>query len=438
MCRLKLIVKQSQSQRARKSNERQIFASYAHNSERVLFFTGLNIFLKYWDKKNQCVKRACPSSYKQNMYLLKFRQKLDDIICSALAEDINPTTSYVKDIYHGRKLKDVKKKSKSFWAFADEYVDNAKVRLSPATIKSYKTAMSNLKLFERYSRTKIDFHNIDLQFYHDYMDYYIGFRSLKISGFGKVIKFLKIILNSATEQGYNENMTFKSNSFKVVTEEADNIYLTEDELQKIIELDLSNNKKLVRVRDLFYLGCYTGLRFSDYNQICKENIIAKCLHVKTKKTGKAVVVPLADEALKVIEKYDGNLPKPMANQVMNRYLKEIGQLAEIDDDFNKYHTTGKGRVKETFKKWELICTHTARRSYATNMYKRGFESSMIMAVTGHTSEKVFLNYIKISNEENAQRMLRLMEQSKNGIVDQSQKDMAQQIDSDVPSENQAA
>ena len=412
MCRLRIIIKQSQSQRYGKSNEAMILFCYSHQCKTTLFYTGQNIFIKYWDKNNQCVKRAYPGHSKLNMYLSKFRHKVDDIINSALADDINPTTTYVKDMYNGRKSKLQTVKSVSFWDFVKQYMKNAKVRLSANTIKSYNTTITNMKTYERYARMKIDFHNIDMKFYYEYMDYYIGYRELKISGFGKIIKFLKIVLNSATDQGYNTNTLFKSNGFKVVTEKADNIYLTEDELHKIINLDLSNNKNLIRVRDLFYIGCYTGLRFSDYGQISTENISGDYLRVKTQKTGKSVVIPLLNEVLPVIDKYQGNLPKPMTNQVMNRHLKQIGRLAKIDSSFDTYHTSGKGRIKQTFKKWELMHTHTARRSYATNMYKRGFDCSMIMAITGHSSEKVFLNYIKISNEENATRMLKLLNQKK--------------------------
>jgi len=356
MPRTRLIIKQSNAQRKSKSPEAQIFVSYAHGSKTSLFYTRQNIFIKYWDKKNQSVKRAWPSNYKLNMYLSKFRQKIEDILHSAMFEDTEPTTTYVKSVYNGRKLKKQQLKSITFWEFVDEYLENGKVRLSSSTVKSYKTAVSNLKAYEKYSRSKLEFDNIDLKFYHDYMDYYIGYRELKISGFGKVIKFLKTVLNSGTDQGYNSNTIFKSNGFRVVNKSADNIYLNENELKRIINLDLSENKKLVRVRDLFYLGCYTGLRFSDYHQINSENIVNNYLQVKTQKTGKDVVIPLMDEVLPLIEKYNGKLPKPMTNQVMNRYLKKIGELAGIDDAFDKYHTSGKGRIKETFKKWEQIVT----------------------------------------------------------------------------------
>lgn len=92
---------------------------------------------------------------------------------------------------------------------------------------------------------------------------------------------------------------------------------------------------------------------------------------------------------------------------MNRYLKELGELAEIDGDFNTYTNKGTQRLKNTFKKWEMISTHTARRSFATNMYLRKWDAISIMKITGHSSEKVFMNYIKVSQEENAKRILEL-------------------------------
>jgi integrase len=358
-----------------------------------------------WDKKNQCVKRAYPGFSRLNAYLQKCVGEIRDIINTALLDDIDPTVTYVKDIHKGRIEAKKKQRKLSFWNFTEDYIKNAEIRLSANTLRSYKTIIKNIKGYERFARIKLDWHNIDMQFYYSYMDYYLNYRSLKINGFGKVIKLLKSILNSATDQGYNTNPIYKSKEFKVMSEDTDNIYLNEDELAKIIALDLSNNKKLERVRDLFYIGCYTGLRFSDYDQISSENIKGDNLHVKTKKTGTLVIIPLMEETKSMISKYNGNLPKAYCNQVTNRYLKEIGKLAGITSDFNTYHTSGNKRVKQIHKKFELISTHTARRSFATNMYKRGLDKIMIMRITGHSSEKVFMDYIKVSKEENAKLFL---------------------------------
>ena len=221
---------------------------------------------------------------------------------------------------------------------------------------------------------------------------------------------MKVILNDATENGYNINLKYQNKNFRALREEVNNIYLSEVELKKIINLDLRNDKNLEEVRDLFIVGCYTGLRFSDFSQIRKENIIeGKFIKLKTIKTDEWVTIPLMTEVAVVMGKYkdqSNNLPKAFDNQVMNRYLKEIGELAEIKENFLKVRSKGKDRFEETFKKFELITTHTARRSFATNMFKKGIPSRVIMKITGHRTEKAFSSYIKISEDENAELMLR--------------------------------
>jgi integrase len=90
---------------------------------------------------------------------------------------------------------------------------------------------------------------------------------------------------------------------------------------------------------------------------------------------------------------------------MNAYLKEIGEEAKLDEPIEIVSTKGGKRVKEVFEKWELITVHTARRSFATNAYLHQVPSISIMKITGHTTERNFLKYIKISQEDNANKLL---------------------------------
>ena len=101
----------------------------------------------------------------------------------------------------------------------------------------------------------------------------------------------------------------------------------------------------------------------------------------------------------ILKKYDGKAPEPISNQKMNDYLKELGKLAEIEDDIIITQTKGRKRQSETFKKWELITTYTARRSFATNAYLQNVPTISIMKITGHRTEKSFLKYIKISHPD---------------------------------------
>jgi len=86
---------------------------------------------------------------------------------------------------------------------------------------------------------------------------------------------------------------------------------------------------------------------------------------------------------------------------MNRYLKELGEVAGIDEPVIITRTQGGEKVSETKRKFELISTHTARRSFATNAYKAGVPSLAIMTITGHKTEEAFMRYIQVSKEENA-------------------------------------
>lgn len=405
---LKYTLIQTIKQREKKSKEAQLFLRYSHRSKCVHFYTKKIVPLECWDKKNHRVKRSYPGYLKMNAYLHSFKHKIEDIVNTAFIEETDPTVSYVKDQFQGRYKSKSVIQNLSFWDFVHEkFMANARKRLTKNTIKSYKTSIKNLKKYERHARVKLDWHNIDMDFYYDYQDYYLNFLDLKMNGFGKIIKLLKTILNDATDQGYNTNKTYKSKNFKVLKEDVDNIYLNEKELRTLLDLDLSKSKKLEKVRDLFVVGCYTGVRFSDLGQINYQNIQGEFIRIKTQKTGKDVVIPILSEIRPIIAKCGGNLPKPYTNQVMNRYLKELGEQAEIDGEFNTYTNKGTERLKHTCMKWEMISTHTARRSFATNMYLRKWDTISIMKITGHSSEKVFMNYIKVSQEENAKRILEL-------------------------------
>ena len=221
---------------------------------------------------------------------------------------------------------------------------------------------------------------------------------------GKKIQTLKIFLNEATARGINTNLKYQSTRFIAVTEESDNIYLTVEEIEKIYSLDLSDKPKLEKVRDLFVIGCWTGLRYSDWNKVRPENIQEGFVSLKQQKTGQPVVIPLHPTVQAILDKYDGDLPRPITNQKFNEYLKLVAKLADFKEAITKQITRG-GKTETIIRhKWEMVTTHTARRSFATNMYKMGVPSITIMAITGHRTETAFLKYIKVTPQEQAKLM----------------------------------
>lgn len=405
MPRLKLTGKQSSSQRSKGSDETMLMFRYSHQSKTTYFFTGKNIEIQYFDAKNQCVKKSYNGHIKFNLLLSAQRQRIEDVINTAMTNEINPTTEYVKGIYENGKIEKEKKDKITFWSFVEDYIQEAKLKLNPNTIRCYNNIINNLKAFEKYENIKLNWESFDVKFYYKFLDFYTGYKNLGNNGFGKIIKVLKSILNCATERGANTTLLYKSKEFKALREEVNNIYLTEEELKIIIDLNLEDCKKLEHARDLFIIGCYTGLRFSDFSKLTADNISDGLIRVKTQKTATNVVIPLFPQVEEIIKKYNGHLPKAYCNQKMNEYLKLIGQRAQMTEKIQKTRLSGIKVIKNTLEKWQMISTHTARRSFATNMYKQGFDTIAIMQLTGHSTEKSFMTYIKISKEENARKIL---------------------------------
>jgi len=226
-------------------------------------------------------------------------------------------------------------------------------------------------------------------------------------------------MSEATERGINTNLAFRSKRFQVVSENTPSIYLSEVELEELYKLDLSSNPRIERVRDLFLIGCWTGLRFSDFSNITQENIQDDQIEITTKKTVEPVIIPFHPVVKGIMSKYRGkypnSLPPAISNVKMNEYLKELGSMTEGLQITASTMITKAGIQKTTqHKKYELLTTHTARRSFATNLYLSGFPSISIMAITGHRTEKAFMRYIKITPDNNAKN-LRLHWQNNNNL-----------------------
>jgi integrase len=217
-------------------------------------------------------------------------------------------------------------------------------------------------------------------------------------------------MNEATEHGFNNNLSFKGKRFVTVREKADTIYLTRSELESMISLDLSDKPKLERVRDSFIIGCYTGLRFSDFSTFDPSKIQDNFIEITQTKTGDPVVIPIHHHVDNIIKKYNGKLPRSISNQKMNDYIKDIAShVPELKTEVEIKFTKAGERNSETFQKWQLVTTHTARRSFATNEFLEGTPTLTIMAITGHKTEKAFLKYVRVTPSEHAKLLRKTWE-----------------------------
>lgn len=301
------------------------------------------------------------------------------------------------------------------FSYIESFIKKAETKPNPKTgrpvcykmRREYEVTFGYLKKFSAHIGKPIDFKDINLNFYNSFTAFLQNpekDEKLAVNTIGKKIQTLKIFLNAAKDEGLNNYEVYRSNKFKTLTEEAETIALTEKELNSLYDTDLTGKPGLDRVRDLFLVGCWTGCRFSDISQITPENISEGMIHMKQKKTGTKVVIPLHPVVTAILNKYNGRLPETISNQKFNLAIKDIAEEAKINEIVHKAITKGGTKVSKAYKKYELVTTHTARRSFSTNLYKSDFPTLSIMAITGHKTEEAFLKYIKVTPDEHAKKL----------------------------------
>ena len=161
---------------------------------------------------------------------------------------------------------------------------------------------------------------------------------------------------------------------------------------------------LERARGLFLIGCYTGLRVSDFSRL-RDAHIGTFITIKTHKTGTSVVIPIHPVVREIIDS-GFDLSDTITDQKLNGHIKELCRMAGITKDVLINRNVGGRNVEVVMPKYKLVSSHTARRSFATNAYKSGVPTIAIMKITGHTKESTFLKYIKVSAQENADMLSR--------------------------------
>jgi integrase len=277
---------------------------------------------------------------------------------------------------------------------------------SPGTLKSIRLTRKQFEVFQVKSGRVYDFNDIDYGFRTMFLSYLYGEKKYNVNTAAKCINTLVTILGAAEAEGYHNNMKCLSRQFRAKRKDVDNIYLTKEELTAMMEADISHLTKLHEVaRDIFMVGVYTAQRVSDYNNIAPENIIVRpdgstIIRVRQKKTGAWVSIPVKDELKQILKKYDYRLPH-VTEQLINLYIKEVARVAGINEMVTVESTAGGLVTLQMRPKYELVQSHTARRTGATLMYLAGMDVFNICMMTGHSSIAMLKKYIKADDLERA-------------------------------------
>lgn len=396
----------------------QIYLVYRFGqNDKLLYPTGLTCRPQHWADKISRPRDITENTNKDIVInrLDELQQKADKFILSEKAAGRIITKNTLRAFLDSLAAPIRPARKSDFLDFVADFAASIDTRLNPATgrpivpgaAKKYRILNNLLQDFTETTRRNYSFADIDLQFYADFVAYLQSRpQPYATNTIGQTIRILKVVLNEATAAGLNTNLAYKSRNFKAIKEISENVYLTPAELAKIAALDLSARPNLDRVRDLFLIAANTGLRYSDFTQLTPANIKATAaglnIAITQQKTGGRVVIPANKSFCRIWAKYGGELPRVVCNKCFNDDLIIICRLAGIDNPTIKHITKGGQRLEITGPKCEFVRAHTARRSFATNLYLSGFPAVSIMKITGHKSETAFLSYIKVTEEQHAE------------------------------------
>lgn len=296
--------------------------------------------------------------------------------------------------------------------FITDFIERSTGNVNPRTGKPLhstyhgrnRITLQLLKDYVSASRkgARITFSALDADFVEGFTKYLTTTKGLATNTVGKYLRALRMFVNVAAKEGHTINSGFRSRGISIPDEDTDKVYLTEPELTDLYHLDLTAHPRLDRARDLFLVGTWTGLRFGDLATLHPEHIEGDRIRIRASKTGKPVVIPLHPIVSAVLAKYGGQMPPAISNQRLNDYVKEAAAMVpSLQVAVVAGITKGGVRREVKYAKWELVSSHTARRSFASNLYRRGIPARTIMSVTGHRTDKAFMRYIRLDGEQHA-------------------------------------
>lgn len=401
--------------RLRKSKSKKpeiIYLGYRFGQDQLIYSTGVKVLPKHWDFTKSRVKNVVEVFNKDDIN--NFLKELADFVNSTAntytARKLELTKAGLKQDIDNYLSPPMIEEVIGFFPFIEKFIDDLETGkrmldgnkiADPKTVQRYKTAKNSLIEFEKHEQIKLMFDNWTEDLWNTYISYLTFVKTFKINNIGFYQKQLKILLKAARKAKLYTVGDWLDD-VKILAENPVDVYLNKKEIALIEEKDLTGNERLDRVRDLFLIGYYTGFRISDWKQVKKSNIKIteagnQFIEIFPEKGNATPPSTNLDPVVsRILDKYQDVLPT-ISEQKFNEYIKELCKLVGIKEEVTTRYIIA-GRVKvEKFEKHTQISSHTARRSFATNMYLSGVEPYLIMKATGHSSAANFKKYLKLDN-----------------------------------------
>lgn len=390
-------------------------------SKRIEFTTGYRIDATKWDADKQRVKNGCSNKLKQsaseiNASLLGYYTEIQSIFKRFEVEDVMPTPEQIKEAFnalHKPVSEEPKPKKEAlpcdFFQVFDNFVEDCgrQNNWTDSTFEKFAAVKNHLTNF----REGLTFEFFDERGLNDYVGYLRDVKEMRNSTIGKQLSFLKWFLRWAFKKGVHQNNAYDSYKPKLKSTQRKIIFLTWDELNRLREFKIPSNKQaLERVRDVFLFQCFTGLRYSDVFNLRRSDIKDDHIEVTTVKTSDSLIIELNNHSKAILDKYkdvafenDKVLPV-ITNQKMNNYLKELAEMAGIDEPVRQTYYKGNERIDEVTPKYALLGTHAGRRTFICNALALGIPPQVVMKWTGHSDYKAMKPYIDIADDIKANAM----------------------------------
>lgn len=405
--------------------------------------TGLKVYPEHWSSAKQMFKNVVQSNEEEsetdkdqaNRILKALKDGIPDkynvglINGELLNKDWFKKT--VKGIVNPQSI--VSKSDINLIEYFEIYIENLPTRLidddsrpfNKRSIDRYKVVLKNFKKYEEHLNSNrkeyihIKLNSIDLAFREDFIRFQRIDNKYSLATIRKDITVLKSVLSRAEFENYSVNPIYKdSKRFKRPKEsESDKVkevYLNESEIEKILNLDLSHSERLDNARNWLIVGVWTGLRISDLMRLNSSMIEKDNIKITTVKTDSKVTIPVHDNVKEILDKNGGDFPRKLSDQVFNRYIKEVCKLAGIVElkEGKLMNPVTKRKEIGMYPKYELISSHSCRRSFATNHHGK-MDMETIMAITSHKTESAYRTYLKMDQEEYSKKLADYWKNKKN-------------------------
>ncbi len=402
--------------------------------------TGLSVKFDDWSKSKQEVKHTSLNNQKD--FINDKLRKLKNFVFDEYNIDYNSNNqidgSWLKNKI--QKFSGRVNKNESYKVYFIDWI-TLFIETAPTTtykgnpltkraIQNYNSTKTKLINFEKHSNTKLRLKDINLNFYNNFLFYCRNIERLNDNSFGSQISIIKKWCKLIDNENLPISKEYLNTEFRALTNKTNDIYLNDSEIKKIYEYDFSYQETINNVRDTFIIGLRSGLRIIDLLGLTNENIDGNNIRIVTKKTNKEVVIPIINEIEEILIKRKHIFPPTVKEQTFNEYIKEICKIVGInemvqgakvvskknDTDYfgnSSVKLTNTNRKQSgTYPKYELVTSHICRRSFITNLYGKT-DNYSIMATSGHTTEKIFLNYIKTTPTEHAEKIRKVLTEKNN-------------------------